>query len=205
MNEFLLWVTKIYRRPKIVLAVALVLTLVLATGIPFLKFDNNIRNMLPGQSRDLKVNDYYEDESRFGNSSFVFLGVESGDVFDKKTLSYIHLLQTKIEALNDTLPVQNVASLLALTPEEASKLVEGLKNLGINEVNFRQEMVPVVTSAPALKEKLGLDDALALKVAHAAARVDLAALYHRFEQPIHKIEDLINADSISDRDDSLVV
>jgi predicted RND superfamily exporter protein len=151
------------------------------------------------------VNDYYEDETRFGNSSFIFLGIESDDVYSQKTLSFIHLLQTKILALNDSLPGQNVAALLGLTPEEGAKLVEGIKGLGINEMNYPQEMTPVVTSASALKDKLGLDDALARKVSDAAARVDPAALYHRYEEPIHKLEDLINADSIVDRDDSLVV
>jgi len=205
MDTLLVKSTKLYKHPKIVLAVAFVLTLAFAAGIPFLKFDNNIRNMLPQHNRDLLVHDYYEDENRFGSSSYVFLGVESADVYSPKTLGYFHQLQTRIEALNQVLPGHNVANLLGLTADEGTRLVEGLKSLGINELNYREEMVPVVLSAAALKDKLNLDPALAAKVAAAAVHVDPAALYSRFEDPIHKIEGLLNADSISNRDDSLVV
>ncbi len=63
----------------------------------------------------------------------------------------------------------------------------------------------MVTSAAELKEKLSLDDAFAAKVAKAAAKVAPAALYVRFEDPIHKMESLLDADYITSRDDSLVV
>jgi len=205
MDNLLVRSAKLYKHPKVVLAVAFVLTLAFAAGIPFLKFDNNIRNMLPQHNRDLKVHDYYEDENRFGSSAYVFLGVESADAYSEKTLGYFHTLQTRIEALNQKLPGENVAKLLGLTPAEGATLVAGLKNLGINEMNFRETMVPVVTSAAALKDQLGLDEALATKVATAAAKADPAALYYRFEDPISKIEGLLNADSIANKDDSLVV
>ena len=205
MDNLLVRTTKIYKHPRVILAVAAVLTLAFAAGIPFVKFDNNIRNMLPQHNGDLKTHDYYEDENRFGSSSYVFLGVQSDDVYSEKSLSYFHLLKTKVQALNNVLPGKNVASLLGLTPEEGTKLVEGLKSLGINEMNYTQEMIPVVTSAAALKEKLNLDDALAQKVAQAAAKADPVKLYSRFEDPIHKIESLLDADYIANRDDALVV
>ncbi len=112
MDNLLVRSTKFYQHPRVILAVAAVLTLVLAAGIPFLKFDNNIRNMLPQHNRDLKVHDYYEDENRFGSSSLIFLGVESPDVYSEKSLAYFHLLKTKVEELNTILPGQNVAKFL---------------------------------------------------------------------------------------------
>lgn len=205
MDNLLVRTTKLFKHPRVVVAIALVLTLGFAAGIPFLKFDNNIRNMIPAHNRDLKMDDYYEDESRFGSSSYIFLGVESPDTFSQKSLSYFHLLQGKIEALNNTVPPQNVANLLGLTVEEGTRLVAGLKTLGINESNYGDVMVPVVTSAQALQDKLGLDPALASKVSAGAKRVDPRTLYNRFEDPIHKVESLISADYITNQDDSLVV
>ena len=205
MDNLLVRTTKVYKHPKVVLGVAFLLTLAFAAGIPFLKFDNNIRNMLPQHNRDLKVHDYYEDENRFGSSAYIFLGVASDDAYGEKTLGYFHKLQTRIEALNQSLPAQNTAQLLGLSVAEGSQLVEAIKGLGINEMNYQEELIPVVTSAAALQEKLGLDAALATKVAAAAAKVDPAAIYYRYEDPIAKIEGLLSADSIANRDDSLVV
>jgi len=205
MDTLLVRSTKLYKHPKVVLIVAFALTLFFAAGIPMLKFDNNIRNMLPQNNRDLLMHDYYEDENRFGSSSYIFLGAESDNAYSETSLSYFHKLQVKIEALNQKLPGENTAALLGLTVEEGTKLVEAIKGLGINEMNYREELIPVLTSATSLKEKFGFDDVLSAKIAAAAAKADPEQIYARYEDPIKKLEGLMNADYITSRDDSLVV
>jgi hypothetical protein len=205
MDNLLVRATKVYRHPKAILAVALVVTVVLASAIPFLKFDNNIRNMLPQHNVDLKVHDYYEDESRFGSSSYVFIGVKSDDVYSDASLKYLKTLQLKLEALNQSLPVANLGKLLGLSAEEAAQLVEGIRGLGVNEQNYGDQLIPVLVDPAQLAEKFGFDAALAAKVASAAKRVAPELVYANFEEPIHKLESLVGADSIASRDDSLVV
>ena len=205
MDNLLVKTTKIYKHPRVILAVALVLTVVLGAAIPFVKFDNNIRNLLPQHNVDLKVNDYYEDESRFGSSNLIFIGVQSDNVYGDASLKFLKTLQLKLEALNQSLPGVDTAKLLGLTDAEGTKVVEGIRNLGINEQNYKTDLIPVLLDPAQSKDKLGLDDALAAKVALAVKKVDPASVYINYENPIHKIESLVNSDYIANRDDSLVV
>jgi len=205
MDTLLVKSANVYRHPKVILAVALVLTLVLGAAIPFLKFDNNIRNMLPQHNHDLKVHDYYEDESRFGSSSYVFLGVKSDDVWSDASLIFLKTLQIRLDALNLSLPEKNTARLLGLSEDEGKKLVDAIRSLGVNEGTYRDELIPVITNADQLKEKFGFDDSLAAKVAKAAKAADPEQIYSNYEPPIHKLEALVDSDYITNRDDSLVV
>jgi len=194
-----------FKKPVLIIAIAVIVTVVCSLGIPFLTFDNNIRTMLPKDCKDLKIHDYYEDESRFGNSAFVFIGIETKDVFSQETLHYVKDIKDRIEALNNTIPGQMIGKLLGLSPEDGNKVVDGLRSLGANETNYKEVLIPVLTNSQTLKEKFSWDQAFADKVSKAAKKVDPDLLYAYFENPVSKVKTIVNADYIANEDDTLVV
>jgi uncharacterized protein len=205
LERFLAWSTKAYRKPWIVVVIAILATLFFALGIPKLKFDNNIKNMLPSTNPELAIHEYYEDEARFGASDMIFVGIASDDIYSEQSLGYLRTLEDEIAKVNLELPGQNVAKLLGLKAEEGARVVDALRGVGINELNYKETLAPLVVSADKLAESFGWDKAFAARVAAKAAKVDARKLYNAYETPINKTESIISADYLAFEDDSLVV
>lgn len=195
----------IFRRPWPVVLLALVILVVFGAQLPHVKFDNDIRGMLPANNRERVVNNYYEGRSLFGSSDSVFIGVESDDAYSEHSLRYVKLLQDDIEALNNELPARQMAAFLKLTPEEGKKLVTALRTVGIGETNYQETLVPLVASASELKSRFGFDEAFASKVAKGATHVAPEKLFALYQNPVRKSQSLVNADYIAYEDDALVV
>jgi uncharacterized protein len=209
IEKFLNWSTKIFKRPYIVIAIAIVITIIFAAGIPFLQFDNNIKTMLPSHNIDLKIHDYYEDENCFGNSSPIYIGIETDKtdgIYDLDMLQYIKMIKDKFDELNTIIPQKNIASLFKISQDEAKKLIDGINQLGINESNYETDLIPLLKDAKKLQEKFGWDEAFAVKIANATSKIKKHRdIYEYYEVPINKIESLVNADYIVYQDDSLNV
>jgi uncharacterized protein len=205
LERFLAWSAKFFRKPWPIVVIAIVTTIFFAFGIPKLKFDNNIKTMLPSTSADLLTHDYYEDENRFGASDMIFVGIGTADAYSEKTLNYLRTLGDEIAKINRELPGQNVGRLLGLKAEDGAKVVEALRGVGINEMNYKETLVPLVTSSGKLVESFGWDQAFAEQVAKAAAKVDGRKLYNAYETPIDKTESIVSADYLVYEDDALNV
>lgn len=205
LEKFLAWSTKSFKRPGVIIIISILITIGCAIGIPFLKFDNNIRTMLPADSKDLAIHDYYEDENRFGSSAMIFVGVQSADVYSLDTLNYVKDIKTRFEALNDSIPPHLIGGLLGLSDADGQKVVEALRGLGFNNSNYRDVMLPVIRDSQKLQDQFAWDKAFAGKVAAAASHADPQKLYDYYESPIASIKSLINADYIANEDDTLVV
>ena len=203
-EKFLIWSTRAFRAPKLFIALAVVVTVVFATGIPKLKFDNNIKSMIPERNRDRVVDEYYEDETRFGSSDMIFVGVSTKDVYAEKNLVFVKSLKDEIEGLNNVLPGKNLAKLLQISVDEGNKVVTALRGVGINEGNYKETLAPLVTSAAKLQSDFSWDKAFAEKIAAAAAKVDPLKFYQYFENPIDKTQSIVNADYIANENDALV-
>ena len=119
MERFLKWTTRCYRRPWAVLAVVAVVTAFFALGVPKVKFSNDLRSMLPADNPAIRMNDYYEDESRFGHSAADYIGVESDDAFSVRSLQYLRTIKAEVERLNETLPVRDTAAYLGIGEKDA--------------------------------------------------------------------------------------
>lgn len=205
LERFLAWSAKAFRKPWPIVIAAIAATVFFAFGVPKLKFDNNIKTMLPSTSVDLTVHDYYEDENRFGASDMIFVGVASDDAYSEATLGYLRSIEAAIASLDKSLPGQDVAKLLRLSPEEGAKVVEALRGVGINQLNYKETLAPLVASPDKLAQSFGWDAPFAAKVAKGAAKVDAKKLYSAFESPIAKTESIVSADYLAYEDDSLVV
>jgi uncharacterized protein len=205
LERFLAWSGKAFRKPWPIVIAAILTTIFFGFGIPKLKFDNNIKTMLPSTSPDLAVHEYYEDENRFGASDMIFVGIATDDAYSQKTLSYIKKIEDAIATIDRDLPGKNVAKLLGLKDEDGAKVVDALRGVGVNEMNYKESLVPLVTSSGKLVESFGWDKAFADKVAQAAGKVDGRKLYNAYEAPINKTQSIVSADYLAYEDDSLVV
>jgi predicted RND superfamily exporter protein len=205
LEKFLAWSSKAYKRPWIIVAIAALTTVFFALGIPRLKFDNNIKNMLPSSNPDLAIHEYYEDEGRFGASDMIFIGVGADDAYSQASLAYLRSIEDEIAKINRDLPGQDLARLLKLSDGEGAKVVDALRGVGINEANYAETLVPLVSSPDKLATSFGWDRPFAERVAKAASAIDGRKLYDAFETPIDKTESIVSADYLAYEDDSLVV
>ncbi len=198
IERFLAWSTKAYRKPFVVVAFAAVIVCLFALGVPRLRFDNSIKSMLPATNRDRLVSDYYEDPSRFGSSDLILVGIDTPDAYSERTLRYVSELESAINALNGSLPARDMASLLGLSEQDGAKVVEALSGVGIYENNYRQSLLPLITSKDQLAQNFSWDPAFAAKVAAAASAVrPERKLFDYFQSPIYKTQSLASADYVS--------
>ncbi|MGC4118068.1 MAG: efflux RND transporter permease subunit [Myxococcales bacterium] len=205
LDKFLDRSASLLRHPWAFVILAVAVMAGFALGIPKLRFDTDVRSMLPEENRDRKIVNYYEDEDRFGSSEAIYVGVKAADVYTVENLKYVKKLQDSIEALNNSLPAENLSELLGLGTDDGKKLVVALRGVGINAGNYKETLVPLLTSAEKAQATFNWDKAKAEKVAAKARHVEPLALYQAFQNPITKTQSILNADYLANEDDSLVV
>jgi hypothetical protein len=160
--------------------------------------------MLPKDERSRVITELYDTESNFGSSNGALIGIGAKDIFSLETLTYIKKLTTALEGLNRTLPVRQMAHLLALSPDEAQTVLTALRSVGINDLNYQDTLVKLLASSADLQKRFGWDPAFADKVARAAVPVPGAKLFAAYDAPLGMVQSLVNADSITFEDDALV-
>jgi len=204
MEEFLKKSTNLYRKPWPLLLIVLALTIFFAGGIPRLKIDNDIKSMLPKNNRERLISDFYDSEANFGPSNAALVAVESPDIYGLETLTYIKKVKDELEGLNKALPARQMAKLLTLSPDEGTKVIEGLRSVGINDINYEESLVKLLRSSDDLQERFAWDKAFADKVASGARGISGPRLFAAYDNPMGKVQSLVNADYIAYEDDALV-
>ena len=204
MEEFLKKSANLYRKPWPLLLVALAFTIFFAFGFPLLKVDNDIKAMLPQNNRERLISDFYNTEANFGPSNAALVAVESPDIYSLETLTYVKKVKDELEGLNKTLPARQMSTLLKLGPEEGTKVLEGLRGVGINDINYEESLVKLIRSSDELQKRFSWDEAFADKVASGAKSVPGSKLFAAYDNPMGKVQSLVNADYIAYEDDALV-
>lgn len=205
IEKFLIWSSKAFRKPWAALIIAVVVTMVFAFGVPKVRFDNGVKNMMPMSNRDRVIYDYYEDPGRFGSSELIYIGIDTDDAYSEKTLRYVSELEAAINDINMTMPSRGMAKLLGLTDEDGAKVVDALKSVGIGEDNYRETMIPLLSSSRKLQSEFSWNAAFADRVAKATLTVAPDVLFYTFRSPIKKTQSIISADYIKFQDDELKV
>jgi predicted RND superfamily exporter protein len=205
LEKFLLWSSKSYSRPRLLAAIAVAATLLFALFLPGLRFDNDIKHMIPQDHPDIVVNNYYEDDARFGSSFLALVGVESDDAYSARSLRYLKELQDGIGEMNRELPRRNLSRLLGLGSEDIEALIRMIDEAGVNRNSFRAEAYPWLSRSAELVSRFSLETAQASRIAGAVAKADPAKLYDQYLRPVEKVQSLVNADYISGTPDELVV
>jgi len=166
--------------------------------------DNDVKSMLPKNDPARALNELYDKEENFGASNTALVGVESADIFGVETLTYIKKIDDELNQLNRTLPVEQMGKLLGLSADQSEKLVDGLRSVGINDLNYHETLGKLVRDPNQLTKQLGLDPTLAQTVANATRGVDDDKLFAVYQTPLGKINSLVSADYITAEGDALV-
>ena len=125
MNRFIIPVlSKMYKHPVILAVTGIVITALFSAAIPFIKFDNDIKNFLALDHPHRVINDRFD--GIFGTSEMIIIGVESDNAYSKETIEYIKWLQGEIEKLNWGYPSKSISSELKLSTDETAKLIEAI-------------------------------------------------------------------------------
>jgi len=204
MDDFFQWSARLYKKPAPILIIVAALTVAFAFGIPRLTVDNDIKSMLPRDNRALQINNIYDREENFGPSNAAMIAIESPDIFSLDTLRYIKEVGDELDALNMTIPLRQMSRLLGLSEDDGARVMEGLRAVGINDLNYDETLVKLLRSPDALQSRLSLSAELAVRISEAAAGVDGDRLFAAYDSPMGKIQSLVNADYIAYEDDSLV-
>jgi len=193
-----------YRHPWVILAITAVITVFLAIGLPRVKFDSDIKSMIPANNHSLMIRDYYSKDSNFASNSTDFIGVESSDAFSVESLKYLRTITGEIDKINQSLPIDNVAKHFKFSKDDASLVVEAARSLGLNDQTISSNFLPIIQDASKSVQTFSWDSKAAIRIASAVAGVDPLKLYHLIENPIKKTQSLVNADYIINKDDALV-
>ncbi|HON77933.1 MAG TPA: MMPL family transporter [Spirochaetota bacterium] len=190
----------LYKKPLAVSLCGLIITALFTLAIPYIKFDNDVKNFLPGNHPHRAAHNRLDDV--FGSSEIIIIGVESKNAFSKETVEYIKWLTGKIEVLNRDFPVQNISRELSLTREEAKKLIAAINE---NELLGKEALKSLLESPERMSEELFWEEGFAKKIAERVSRVSIDSLLNYYRLPVDEVKSVNNTDYIRGEGDRFVV
>lgn len=190
----------IYKKPLIVTVGGLLITVMFALAIPYVQFDNDVKNFLSADHPHRAAHARLDDV--FGSSEIIIIGIESKNAFSKETVEYVKWLTGEIETLNKNFPVSNIAREMSLTREEAGKLISAINE---NELMGRDALKSLLQSPERMTEELFWDSNFAKKVAERVDDISIDRLLMLYRLPVDEVKSVINTDYILGEGDRFVV
>ncbi len=189
-----------FSKPFRIVVIAIAITVIFAAAIPGIKLDNDLNNLIP-DTHESKIT-FNKYEEIFGNSSLIFVGIESKNIYSPETLEYMRNLTEKIENLNSTVPPKNIARIIRIGENDARALIPVLSELALSS---KDEIKAVLTDQKRLADEYFLDAAIAKRIASGASAADIDALISYSMPPVKDVTSIVNADYIQGTGDSFVV
>jgi predicted RND superfamily exporter protein len=190
----------LYKRPLVITVGSLVITVLFALAIPYVQFDNDVKNFLSADHPHRIAHNRLDEV--FGSSEIIIIGIESKNAFSIETVEYVKWLTGKIEALNKDFPVSNIAQELSLSREEAGKLISAINE---NELMGRDALKLLLTSPERMAEELFWDEGFSKKIADRVSDISIDRLLMLYRLPIDEVKSVINTDYILGEGDRFVV
>ncbi len=185
---------------KFIILICLVITIVFIPGLFNVKFDNEIINMLPKTNKD--VREHYKYEKIFGDSSPIFVGVESENIYNKDYLNYIIDLTHKIEELNKKFPPLNLAKIFKIKVEEAKELISIISESGEYDA---KEIKKLLNDKDRLVNEFFMEEKLAEKISKRVRYVSETDILRNYTLPIKEVRNILNIDYIKGEKDKFKV
>lgn len=200
LEKFLQMTKDVIEKNKIIIFLTIVITIILVPGIFFLQFDSEIINMLPSSHKEVKEHNKYE--KIFGDSSPILVGVETNNIYTTEYLNYIKELTQKIEALNSTLPAENIAKLFQITKKEASEVISVISESGAIDGKSIKELLK---DKKRLINEFFMDENLTFRISKRAKRIDEIEIIRAYTLPVKEVRSLVNIDYIKGEKDKFKV
>lgn len=182
---------EIFKKPWMVIAAAVIITLAFIPGIFMLQIDNDIHNMLPKDNIVVKNYDRFEDI--FGNKNLIFVAVESDNIYKEEVFNYVKNLQNAVLDINKTMPAENIAKKLRLTAGEGRELVNALNE---QVIMGPDDVKALLTNKERLTGEAFLDAKFADKIVSACRGANFTNIYDAYHPPVKKVDSIITSDFI---------
>lgn len=189
-----------FARPLVTVMAGIVVTVLFSLAIPFILFDNDIKNFLPATHPHRLDHQRFDDV--FGSSEMIIIGIESKNAYSKETAEYVRWLKGEIETLNAAFPAQNIAPALGITIEEAGKVIAAINE---NELAGADELKALFADPARLESEQLWDGEFARKISRTLARFDMRRLLELYRLPISEVKSLLNTDYILGEGSKFVV
>jgi len=199
-NRLLSILSILYKKPRVTALSGVVITLMFLIAIPYIKFDNDIKNFLAVDHPHRVALDHYD--AVFGTSQMIFIGVESKNAYSKETLEYIKWIKGMVEKLNWSFPAENISRELRLTIDESVKLIEIVNQ---NEVRGKDELKSLLASPDRLSSEMFLDADTAKRISSAVSKVKFDRVLELYKLPVNDIKSVLNIDYVRGEGDKFVV
>jgi len=199
-NRLLNLLSIMYKKPGQTAVAGIVITILFLIAIPYIKFDNDIKNFLSVSHPQRVALDRYD--GIFGTSQMIFIGIESKNAYSKETLEYIKWLKGMVDKLNWSFPAENMSRELKLTIEESGKLIDIVNQ---NEVQGKDALKSLLVSPERLNSELFLDMDTAKKISQAVSKAKIERVLELYKLPVDDIKSVLNIDYIRGEGDKFVV
>ncbi len=200
MKKLIEFFPVIYRRPLLLAAAGIIITLLFAIAVPFVKFDNDIKNFLAVDHPHRLNHDKFD--AIFGSSEMIIIGIESKNAFSMQTLDYMQWLQGEIEKLNWNFPDNCISRELDLTTEESAKIIEAVNR---NEVYGKDALKEFFANPERMSMEMGWDREFSSKVSRRVRGVSVERLLQLYRFPVYEIKSVLNTDYIKGEGDRFSV
>jgi len=199
-NRFLSLLTGLYRKPVPVALCGLVITGLFAAAIPFIKFDNDIKNFLaPDHPHRVFLNTY---DRIFGPSEMIFIGIESENAYSVQTMEYVKWLKGEIEKLNWSFPAQSLSSELGLSLDESGMLIDAINQY---EIQGDDALKSLLESPERMNAELFWDMDFSRRVAAGVSRSGVDRVMQLYRFPVDSIKAATSIDYIRGEGDRFIV
>ncbi len=199
-NRLLSILSILYKKPKLTALSGIVITLLFLIAIPYIKFDNDIKNFLAVDHPHRLALDHYDGV--FGTSQMIFIGVESKNAYSKETLEYIKWIKGMVEKLNWSFPAENISRELGLTIDESVKLIEIVNQ---NEVRGKDELKALLENPDRLNSEAFIEIDMAKKISSAVLKISVGRVLELYKLPVNDIKSVLNIDYVRGEGDKFVV
>lgn len=138
----------VIKHPWVIVSVTIIASLFLATGIPKVTINDNVKDMLPEHMESRKVLDELMDT--FGGSDFimVIIGSQTGTIFNTSTLEKMKRISENMETVSGIEEVKDITNL---------KKIEG-REWGLEVIPFMEDVPETRDEIRKLEEDVFADD-----------------------------------------------
>jgi len=190
----------ILKKPRLIVISGIIITVVFAMLMPLVEFDNDPINFLAKDNIRRVVFDKYKHV--FTGSNVIYVGVESKDAYSYKSVAYVGNLTKKIEALNRTFPVKQVAGLLRIDLKEAGRLIQAINE---KELLGRDELKKIFSDKGAMVDEFFWEEQFAEKISGRIAEISFDELMENYRIPVDDIMSVSDVDYIYGEGDRFTV
>lgn len=199
-KRFLSLLAELYKKPRTVALSGIAVTVMFLLAIPFVKFDNDIKNFLATDHPHRIFHERYD--GIFRSSEMILIGVESGNAYSKETVEYIKWLKGEIEKLNWSFPARSLSAELNLSADETGKLIDALNQYEIQGIDALKSLF---ASPERMNSELFWDIKFAKKVAGIVSKAGIEKVMRLYRFPVDNIKSVVSTDYVRGQGDRFVV